>query len=421
VPVEVIMPKVDMDMATGKLAAWHVAEGEAVAKGAPLFDIETDKAAMEVEAPASGRLHHVIAAPGATVAVGEPVAWIYAEGEAVGAVPAGAPSPAPSAAPEAMAESAPAPEAAPAEGARATPAARRLARTAGIELHAIAGTGPHGRIQREDVERLVEAPKPAAGSEAAGELHVSTRKGTGTPVLLLHGFTGDSTGWLPLERELPADVPLIRIDLPSHGKSPRPPVASFEALVGAVTAAFDRAVTGEVHVVAHSLGGAVAIALADQRPRRVASMTLLAPAGLGAEIDAAALLGIARASRVESLAPWLKRLTATPDGISRDFAKAAMLARGDPAMRAAQVELAEVLFPDGVQGFDVTAALARVTAPTAIVWGRGDRIIPWRQALAARGEMALHLLPGIGHIPHVESPEVVAEVLARNMRRAARP
>ena len=71
-PAEVIMPKVDMDMATGKLSVWHVSEGEAVSKGAPLFDIETDKAAMEVESPASGRLHHVIAAPGATVAVGAP-------------------------------------------------------------------------------------------------------------------------------------------------------------------------------------------------------------------------------------------------------------------------------------------------------------------------------------------------------------
>ena len=55
-PTEVILPKVDMDMTHGTLAVWHVAEGEMVTKGAALFDIETDKAAMEVEAPASGRL-----------------------------------------------------------------------------------------------------------------------------------------------------------------------------------------------------------------------------------------------------------------------------------------------------------------------------------------------------------------------------
>ena len=97
-----------------------------------------------------------------------------------------------------------------------------------------------------------------------------------------------------------------------------------------------------------------------------------------------------------------------------------MLARNDPELRAAQVELADALFPDGVQGFDVTAALERVTAPTAIIWGRSDHIMPWRHALAARGEMALHLLREIGHIPHVECPGTVAGILARNMRQADR-
>ncbi len=187
-----------------------------------------------------------------------------------------------------------------------------------------------------------------------------------------------------------------------------------------MTAAFDRAATGEVHLLAHSLGGAIALALADLRPRSIASLTLLAPAGLGPEIDHAALTGIARASRTESLAPWLKRLTATPDGISWDFAKVAMLARNDPELRAAQVELADTLFPDGVQGFDVSATLARVTAPTAIVWGRSDHIIPWRHALAAPGDMALHLLHDIGHIPHVERPSAIAGILARNMRQSSR-
>jgi pyruvate dehydrogenase E2 component (dihydrolipoamide acetyltransferase) len=152
----------------------------------------------------------------------------------------------------------------------------------------------------------------------------------------------------------------------------------------------------------------------------MASITLIAPAGLGPEIDHDALTGIARASRVESLAPWLKRLTATPDGISWDFARAAMLARNDPKLRAAQLDLADALFPDGVQGFDVRAALERVTAPTAVIWGRSDHIMPWRHALAAQGEIALHLLREIGHIPHVECPGIVAGVLARSMRQADR-
>ena len=79
---EVIMPKVDMDMSHGIIVAWRVAEGQAVEKGDPLFDIETDKAAMEVESPASGTVHNLVA-ENVEVAIGEPVAFIYATGESI--------------------------------------------------------------------------------------------------------------------------------------------------------------------------------------------------------------------------------------------------------------------------------------------------------------------------------------------------
>lgn len=456
-PVEVIMPKVDMDMATGTLAVWHVGEGETVKKGAALFDIETDKAAMEVEAPASGILHHILAAPGQVVAVGSPVAFIYAEGEAVGASPvapaqpaeAATPAPAPVKADStAPAAKAPAPQAAAPAGQagadprpRATPVARRVARDAGLALERLVGTGPKQRIQKEDVEAeiarlaasapapaaatspqiaapavLAEAPAPAQWTPEPGDLHVTTRKGTGTPLVMIHGFAADSAGWAPLERALPRDLPLIRIDLPSHGRSPRRAIGSFNDLARALVQVFDRVAEGPVHLLGHSLGGGLALALADIRPRQIKTLSLIAPAGLGPEIDGAALNGIARASSADSLAPWLKRLTARPSGISHDFAKAAMLARLDPALRSAQQELAAVLFPDGVQGFDLTAALERVSAPTALIWGRDDHILPWKQALVAPGEVALHLMRGVGHVPHIEDPEALAALLGRHLK-----
>ena len=421
-PVEVIMPKVDMDMASGTLSVWHIAEGARVEKGAALFDIDTDKAAMEVESPASGYLHHICASPGQVVAVGTAMAWIYAAGEVVGAAPATNPNPAETAdhQPSAPAAVAAAPASADPGGIRATPAARRLAREAGIALEHIPGTGPQGRIQRADIAALqsLAAPAIAIGWQPqSGELHITRRPGTGTPLLLLHGFAADTTGWAPLERLLPPDLPLIRIDLPSHGKSPRRNVANIAALARMMVEAFERTGADQVHLLGHSLGGAVALALADIRPRQIASLTLIAPAGLGPEIDGAVLNGIARASRVESLTPWLKRLTASPDFITDDFAKAAMLPRRDPALRQAQLALAETLYPDGVQAFDLTAALHRVTAPTAILWGRADHIVPWRQALAARGDMALHLLEKTGHIPHLECPQIVADILHRQFRQ----
>uniref|UniRef100_UPI000AA3573E biotin/lipoyl-containing protein n=1 Tax=Mesorhizobium sp. 1M-11 TaxID=1529006 RepID=UPI000AA3573E len=80
-PVEVILPKVDMDMATGQISRWFFEEGATVKQGDVLFEIETDKAAMEIDAPASGTLRNITGKEGVDIPVGAPVAWIYAEGE----------------------------------------------------------------------------------------------------------------------------------------------------------------------------------------------------------------------------------------------------------------------------------------------------------------------------------------------------
>jgi pyruvate dehydrogenase E2 component (dihydrolipoamide acetyltransferase) len=166
-PTEVILPKVDMDMATGRISKWLVAEGTVVKQGDPIFEIETDKAAMEVEAPASGTLGNILAQEGADVPVGNPVAWIYAAGEAIVAPQKEA---ATQAVPQAT-ETAPVTQAsAPIEHTaqassdiRATPLAKRLAREAGIQLSQIKGSGPHGRIVSADIGDAIasRSVKPA--------------------------------------------------------------------------------------------------------------------------------------------------------------------------------------------------------------------------------------------------------------------
>lgn len=166
-PVEVIMPKVDMDMTEGTLAVWHVPEGAAVEKGQPLFDIETAKASMEVESPASGILRAVSAEVGTTVPIGTVLALVQTEGEAepvaasiadAVAVPVGdeVQSTPLQAHPERSANRA---------GLRASPLARRLARQFGLALDRIEGSGPRGRITRADVE--ASAARPAASTPDA--------------------------------------------------------------------------------------------------------------------------------------------------------------------------------------------------------------------------------------------------------------
>ncbi len=414
-PVKVIMPKVDMDMAAGTLMTWHVAEGEWVEKGAVLFDIETDKAAMEVESPGSGTLHHTMA-EGSEVPIGTAIGWLYEDSEDVGAPPEPStivaegsptetqtPDPTPSPAPAAPSAGKP----------RATPLARALAREAGVDLAGIDGTGARGRIQGDDVRTRLETPALTDGFDPeSGPLAMTRSKGgTGTPVFLIHGFAGDAASWAPLEAHL-KDRPLFRIDLPSHGKSPLQRISDFADLAARVRKAFDALDLGPAHVIGHSLGGALALALADTRPRNVASLTLIAPAGLGAEVNDPVLSGICRATRPASLGPWAKKLVADEALMTDAYLRIAMEARADPGLRAAQTAMADALFPDGVQAFDLRAALARIQAPTRIIWGKSDAIIPWQHALQAPGRVALHLFEGIGHIPQIEDPNSLGALLA---------
>ncbi|MDX3929550.1 MAG: 2-oxo acid dehydrogenase subunit E2 [Shinella sp.] len=171
-PVEVILPKVDMDMATGRISKWFFDNDSVVKKGDVLFEIETDKAAMEIDAPASGILRDITGREGVDIPVGAPVAWIYEEGEAY----TGTPAPAEVAAiPTESSETTVAfpasstPEALPLVAGstakvRATPLARRLAQDAGIDLADVPGSGPKGRVSKSDV--LSYRPLQSAASDA---------------------------------------------------------------------------------------------------------------------------------------------------------------------------------------------------------------------------------------------------------------
>lgn len=171
-PVEVILPKVDMDMATGKIAKWHVKEGDAVKKGALIFEIETDKAAMEIDAPSDGVIRNITAAEGAVVPVGRAVALIYQEGEAVSKPVAAELSHPVRSIPPALRPDVVQNAVLPATSASghfpATPLARRLARQGGISLETIAGSGPCGRIAAVDIQ--VALARPAVPQREESEL-----------------------------------------------------------------------------------------------------------------------------------------------------------------------------------------------------------------------------------------------------------
>ena len=170
---EVVMPQMGADMEEGTIVRWLKQEGEDVARGEIIAEIETDKANVEIEAFESGLFRKVLAKEGDTVSVGEIIAVIasadddvssYAQG-AVAAKPAEATKKASAEAEEQLAARPAAKTAVATDGrVRASPVARKLAQERGIDLTQVAGTGPDGRIVRRDVEAATA--QPAAGAPA---------------------------------------------------------------------------------------------------------------------------------------------------------------------------------------------------------------------------------------------------------------
>jgi pyruvate dehydrogenase E2 component (dihydrolipoamide acetyltransferase) len=160
-PTVVRMPEVLANAGEAIIQAWLVTEGQEISVGDPLAEIETEKAVVEYVAEVCGILGRLIAEPGATVAVGEPIALVLAPGETDSDIDVQEPAAEPVAATNG-------------ERLFATPLVRKLARERGIELASVKGTGPGGRIVRRDVDRLlvaepVVAPQPVrAASESAG-------------------------------------------------------------------------------------------------------------------------------------------------------------------------------------------------------------------------------------------------------------
>jgi len=167
VPTEVRLPRLGQGMESGTIVKWLKAEGEAVEKGEPLYELDTDKVTQEVEAEASGVLLK-IAIPEGEVEVGRTIGFIGAEGEAVQEAAEAATEPKteePKETPKPVVQQQPA---APTSNGRikASPLARRLARERGIDLASLRGTGPEGRIVAEDVERAEVQPAPAVAPAA---------------------------------------------------------------------------------------------------------------------------------------------------------------------------------------------------------------------------------------------------------------
>lgn len=259
--------------------------------------------------------------------------------------------------------------------------------------------------------RLRSGVADIAGGPASYLSVGPTGESGGVPVLLLHGFAGDRLTWQFNLSALASDRRAVAVDLPGHGGS------TLEVGDGAVPSFapwlirfVDALEIARFHVVGHSMGGYVGRELARLAPDRVASLTLLASAGLGTPFDLGFLRRVLAPAGLEEAQACAERLFARPSPLAARFGEV-MLAQGaDPARRVALGRIVEASFA-GHAGGGPALDWRGYPMPIQTLWGREDRIIPLPPPDHRPPDGAFHIFDNAGHLPHIEAASPVTAAI----------
>jgi pyruvate dehydrogenase E2 component (dihydrolipoamide acetyltransferase) len=362
------MPKWGLSMTEGKVEGWLVAEGEEIQPGMEVADVETEKISGSVEVPpgVTGLLRRQVARACDWLPVGALLAVVAAADVPDADIDAVVAEFQATFVPEAAAE----------EGPAATD----------ID---VAGT----RLRYVSVG--------------------ATEGGSGRAVVLLHGFGGDKDNWLFNLEPLAQGRVVHALDLPGHGESAKQVGdGSVEGLAATVVGFLDALGLESADLVGHSLGATVAMAVAVAAPARVRSLALLAPAGLGREINAAYLRGFVAAQSRRELKPHVEQLFADPALVTRDLLENLLKFKRLDGAQAALSAVLDGFLVGETQATVLAEDVAGLGIPILVVWGAEDRIIPAGHAGALAGKAALHVLAGRGHMVHLEGAGEVNRLLA---------
>jgi pyruvate dehydrogenase E2 component (dihydrolipoamide acetyltransferase) len=344
------MPKWGLSMTEGRLVEWLVDEGAEIAVGDEVAEVETEKINGVVEAPVAGVLRRRVAATGEVIPVGG-LLGVVAD-----------------------------------------------ASVAEADIDAFVADFEASFVPGEAEEDAGAQPEVADGLRFLAQ-------GEGDALVLLHGFGGDLNNWLFNAPALAGERRVYALDLPGHGGS----VKEARDLVEALRGFLDGQGLERVDLAGHSLGGLVAAQFALAEPERVRSLTLIAPAGLGEEIDREYVDGFVAATSRKQLKPVLQRLFADPGQVSRSMVDDVLKYKRLDGVQTALETLRDRYFPGGRQA--TVLDLDGYAGPLLVIWGAEDAIIPAAHADHAPPRAEVTVLEHVGHSPHMEAAGEVNRLL----------
>jgi len=361
--LKLTMPKWGLSMTEGTLVRWLVEEGAHVEPGMEVCDVETEKIANAIECNVSGTLRRKAAQEGDVVSVS-----------------------------------------------------------------GLLGVVADATVSDAEIEAYIKdfqatfVPPSAADEgggpipekiEIAGRAIRFLKRGEGgVPVVLIHGFGGDLNTWLFNHEALSGKREVYAFDLPGHGESSkridRGDVGEFADVVGAF---MDGIGIPKAHLVGHSLGGAIAASVAASQPKRVASLTLVASAGLGEEINAEYIEGFVSAKTRNEIKPHLRQLFADADLVTRQLIDDVLKYKRLDGVEQALLQIAGAAFSGGKQALVLRDKLGALPVPLLVVWGSDDRIIEATQARGLPANARVEVMGGRGHMVQMEAAAEVNRLL----------
>jgi pyruvate dehydrogenase E2 component (dihydrolipoamide acetyltransferase) len=366
---EITMPKWGLSMKEGKLLEWSVNEGDEISKGDEIADVETEKIASAVEAPASGKLRKIVTENDT----------VYPVGALLGVI-----------ADDSVSDD---------------------------EVNAYVEKFLAEFVPPEDDDEEEVSASEFIDINGLNIRYVSKGEGDDT-ILLIHGFGGDLDNWLFNHDDLVARTgkKVIALDLPGHGQSSKSVGDGSQDFLADTVIAFMKAVgVDKAHLVGHSMGGAVALNIASKQADMVNSLSLICSAGLGKEINLEYLDGFIGSDSRKQIKPFLQQLFADVDLVTRQLINNMLQYKRLDGVTAALQQIKDGFIEGASQKKQFNDVLGSVSK-ASVIWGAKDQIIPAsHKDNISGGNVEVLSVADAGHMVQMEAAKEVNEAIANTV------